>query len=172
MECSITKISTALTSHAISGVFFGASGISVADESTLARLQIGFSIHPDGSGLTGTEDGSWYQSWIVIATDSVLGDPFFVDTSDPPMPVYTAMHGEGQWIPEQVSTSLNSFLESLLYLNKLSKQSFAQVSPDENTITDPRELAVIERQLQTISGETEYWEYFMEQHCEWVEDHE
>ena len=80
------------------------------------------------------------------------------------------MHGMGEWGEELVSKSLLSFLELLSYLNGISKQDYAQIDPDENTITDPKQLASIKSKLQEISGEKDYWENFIEQYQEWVEE--
>lgn len=150
--------------------FFGPSGFSIADEANIKDLQLGYSVHPDGSDLSGANDGDWQKSWVVIGTDTEVGDPFFVDTNESSLPVYTAMHGMGEWSAELVSTSLSSFLEALAYLNSISKQDHAQIDPDENTITDPEELSAIETKLHEISGEKYYWQNFIEQHQEWVEE--
>ena len=164
------EIIEAIKSKNLKEVFFGSNGFSIADEGSIKDLRLGYSVHPDGSDLSGTNEGDWQKSWVVIGTDTEVGDPFFVDTSEPSLPVYTAMHGMGEWSAELVSTSLTSFLEVLDYLNSISKQKFARIDPDENTITDPKELAAIKKKLQEISGEKYYWKIFIEQHQEWVEE--
>lgn len=164
------EIIEAIKSKNLKEVFFGSNGFSIADEGSIKDIQLGYSVHPDGSDLSGTNEGDWQKSWVVIGTDTEVGDPFFVDTSEPSLPVYTAMHGMGEWSAELVSTSLTSFLEVLDYLNSISKQKFARIDPDENTITDPKELAAIKKKLQEISGEKYYWKIFIEQHQEWVEE--
>lgn len=164
------EIIEVIKSKNLKEVFFGSNGFSIADEGSIKDLQLGYSVHPDGSDLSGTNEGDWQKSWVVIGTDTEVGDPFFVDTSEPSLPVYTAMHGMGEWSAELVSTSLTSFLEVLDYLNSISKQKFARIDPDENTITDPKELAAIKKKLQEISGEKYYWKIFIEQHQEWVEE--
>jgi len=166
----VQEIIEAIKSKNLKEVFFGSNGFSIADEGSIKDLQLGYSVHPDGSDLSGTNEGDWQKSWVVIGTDTEVGDPFFVDTSEPSLPVYTAMHGMGEWSAELVSTSLTSFLEVLDYLNSISKQKFARIDPDENTITDPKELAAIKKKLQEISGEKYYWKIFIEQHQEWVEE--
>lgn len=118
-------------------------------------------MHPDGGELSGPNEGDWQESWVVIGADTEVGDPFFVDTNDPSFPVYTAMHGMGEWSTELVSTSLSSFLESLAYLNSVGKQEHAQIDPDENTVTDPVKSTAIEKRLLEISGEKYYWQNFI-----------
>lgn len=80
------------------------------------------------------------------------------------------MHGMGKWSPELVCNSLTSFIEVLSYLNSISEQDFARIDPDDNTITDPEELSTIEKKLCDISGEKYYWQNFIEQHQEWIEE--
>lgn len=159
-----------MKSKNINEVFFGASGFSLANEASIKELQIGYSVHPDGTDLTGSNDGDWLKSWVVIGTDTEVGDPFFVDTSDPALPVYTAMHGMGEWSPERVCNSLVSFLEILSYLKSISNQDFARIDPDENTITDPSKLSDIEKKICDLSGDKHYWQNFFEQHQEWIEE--
>lgn len=162
------EIIKAIKSKNLKEVFFGSSGFSIADEDSIKDLQLGYSVHPDGSDLSGSNEGDWQKSWIVIGADTEIGDPFFVDVNEPSLPVYTAMHGMGEWNAEMVSSSLSSFLETLVYLHGISKQDFARIEPSEDTITDPHRLAVIKERLQKISGEEYYWQNFIEQYQEWV----
>ena len=164
------EITQALNSYKLNDIFFGANGFSISDGSTIQGLQLGCSIHSDGSDLTGSKDGDWNKFWIVIGSDTEIGDPFFVDTSEPSLPVYTAMHGMGQWDAERISTSLSAFLEVLLFLNSISRQDFVRIAPDDDTIINPKELATIEKKLCEISGEEDYWKNFIEQHQEWVDE--
>jgi hypothetical protein len=46
--------------------------------------------------------------------DEKLGDPIFIDINNKSYPVMTAMHGEGDWEPELMFSSLNNFLEAIL----------------------------------------------------------
>ncbi|RZM83434.1 hypothetical protein C3B51_07365 [Pseudoalteromonas rubra] len=154
----------------IKEVFFGASGFNIVDESSINKLQLGYSIDPDGNDLTGMNEGDWQDSWVVIGTDTEVGDPFFVDISELSLPVYTAMHGNEYWEPELVATSLTSFLELLSYLHGLSEQNCPQITPDESTISDFNKLSSIQTRLQNISGEDDFWEDFIEQHKEWLEE--
>lgn len=164
------EIIDAIKSRGLKEVYFGSNGFSIADVSSINDIQLGYRVHPDGTDLTGSNEGDWRKGWIVIGTDTEVGDPFFVDTNEPSLPVYTAMHGMGEWNAELVATSLPSFLETLSYLSGLSKQEFARIDPDENTITDTKELSAIEKKLHEISGEKYYWQNFIEQHQEWVEE--
>lgn len=83
---------------------------ATADE--LGRLQLGHRVHPNGRDLTGRKDGDWLPTWIVIANDEDAGDPLFVDVADDDLPVYTSMHGQGYWEPDQVAGSLSDLLDA------------------------------------------------------------
>jgi len=170
LEISMHRIIEIVKSKNIKEAFFGSHGFNIADEASIEELQIGYGIHPDGSDLSGSNEGDWQKNWVVIGTDTEVGDPFFVDTNEPLLPVYTAMHGMGEWDYEEVSTSLSLFLDVLIYLNSVSNQSFARINPDENTITDSEKLSDIENKLSRLSGKKDYWKNFIEQHNEWVEE--
>ncbi len=59
----------------------------------------------------------WKASWVVIAESSLLGDPYFLDTSKPDpegdCPVYTAMSGQDRWVPTLAASSFAQFLRIL-----------------------------------------------------------
>ncbi|NVJ61555.1 MAG: hypothetical protein HWE27_14260 [Gammaproteobacteria bacterium] len=166
------NIIDAIKANRLKDVYFGTTGFRVADESSIDRFQLGYSKDKDGKYISGSSEGDWQKTWVVIATDTEVGDPIFVDTSKSSLPVYTAMHGVGEWDAELVATSLSSFLEILSYLYQLTKQEFALIEPNERTITNPKELAAIESKLIEISGEKDYWQNFIEEYQEWLEEFE
>ena len=65
----------------------------------------------------GTPPADWKASWVVIAESSLLGDPYFLDTSKPDpegdCPVYTAMSGQERWQPTLAASSFAQFLRIL-----------------------------------------------------------
>ncbi len=65
----------------------------------------------------GTVPADWKASWVVIAESSLLGDPYFLDTSKPDpegdCPVYTAMSGQERWAPTLAASSFAQFLRIL-----------------------------------------------------------
>ncbi|PGN46136.1 hypothetical protein CN962_21160 [Bacillus cereus] len=73
--------------------------------------QLGYSVDEEDNSLTGDSEGDWKETWYVIGYDENLGDPIFVDIEDKNYPVMTAMHGEGDWEPEVMFSSLNEFLK-------------------------------------------------------------
>ncbi|MFJ8525049.1 hypothetical protein [Bacillus cereus] len=75
--------------------------------------QLGYSIDDEGKSLTGNGDGDWKEGWIVIGIDLYLGDPIFVDSNDENCPVYTAMHGEGDWEIECIAERIEDVIEKV-----------------------------------------------------------
>jgi hypothetical protein len=63
-----------------------------------------------GAAQQGHGGDDWSETWLVIGHDEDLGDPLFVDLADEGLPVFTAMHGQGVWEPEQVVPSLRALL--------------------------------------------------------------
>ncbi len=150
---------------------FGALGFALEPRDGLAEAQLGYSRHPnDGSDLTGAEEGDWLKGWQVFGRDTLVGDPYFADVSDERLPVYTAMHGMGQWKPNVVSESLAGFLAALEFLSTAAKQDEELMEPNEHTISEPDQLAEIEARLIELCGEASaaFWENFMMMHADWV----
>jgi hypothetical protein len=96
-----------------SEISFGCGGLHLYDMSEIEDAQVGYSIARDGTSLCGAEDGAWRPNWIVIGYETACGDPLFLETSNPALPVFTAVHGERAWAPVAVSISLEAFRASL-----------------------------------------------------------
>lgn len=90
---------------------FDCGGITLYAAEELDEAQLGYARHPDGTSLVGSEPGGWRETWVVIGHETACGDPIFVDTSDEAFPVFTAMHGVGEWNPDQVAMSYDAFLQ-------------------------------------------------------------
>ena len=151
--------------------YFGPQGFALPNsDDELKQFQQGFSIHPDGTSLTGVNAGDWQKNWLVIAIDTELGDPYFVDTSLEQLPVFTAMHGEGGWQIDAVASSLNSFLACLKLLIKHGRQTAAQFVPDETSITNPNILTQLQSELIQASGCKDFWSLFFDCYFDWLEE--
>ena len=151
--------------------YFGPQGFVIATtESGLETAQHGYGVHPNGSNLTGSNAGDWKNSWIVFARDTELGDPYFVDTNDEQLPVYTAIQVEGLWQAEPVASSLDGFLVCLTLLSKHGEQEIAQFVPDETTIVDKIALEQLNARLAKASGCPDFWALFFECYFDWLED--
>jgi hypothetical protein len=83
----------------------------------LIKEQVGFSLTESGEPVTSPTPSGWRASWVIVAHSSLLGDPYFLDTSDPDAegdcPVYTAMSGTETWQPRLCASSFALFLRIL-----------------------------------------------------------
>lgn len=150
--------------------YFGSHGFCLFSKSNFDNEQLGYRVNPDGTNLTGTKEGDWLPTWYTIGRDTTVGDPFFVDTSRADYPVYTAMHGQGEWSPVLVSSSLHDFIASLKFIKDKSNQSEELIEPNDSTITDEDELDEIKSHLVSLCGNEsdEFWDMIIEQHQDWI----
>lgn len=153
-------------------VFFGPQGFNLATtDSKLNKAQQGFSTYPNGNYLPSEQAGLWQKNWLVIATDTELGDPYFIDTSNKNSAVYTAMLNEDNiWQQQQVAHSLASFIDCLKLLNNHAQQSEAQFIVEKKTITDNEQLNSIKNVLIEISASKNFWTLFFECYQDWLTD--
>lgn len=81
----------------------------------------------------------WRASWVVIGHSTLLGDPYFLDTSSPDAegdcPVYTAMTGTEQWKPRLCASSFAMFLRILAVGMEVAKGF-----PEENVDMDDEQV--------------------------------
>jgi hypothetical protein len=79
----------------------------------LVKAQTVITAPPDGA----TPSLDWKAGWVVVAESSLLGDPYFLDTSKPDpegdCPVYTAISGQPRWVPTLAASSFAQFLRIL-----------------------------------------------------------
>ncbi|MBE7104382.1 hypothetical protein FT637_15390 [Bacillus cereus] len=87
--------------------------IELFNSEEIEEGQLGYSFDNEGQSLVGNEEGDWQEGWIVIGIDSYLGDPIFVDSNDENCPVYTAMHGEGDWEAECIAERIEDVIEKV-----------------------------------------------------------
>jgi hypothetical protein len=106
-------------------------GVEIAPLGEVTGAQIGYGMVPDG-----VEGGTsnWEKSWLVIGRETLCGDPVFIDTSRPELPVFTAAHGMGIWEPILIAPSIKAFFEILLRLAALAKGRENPVALEENPI--------------------------------------
>jgi hypothetical protein len=78
----------------------------------LMHEQQGFSLDDKGAPTDGKN--GWRKSWIIIGRSTLLGDPYFLDTSkldaEGDCPVYTAMSGTERWEPRLCASSFAQLL--------------------------------------------------------------
>lgn len=79
----------------------------------LVKAQAVITSPPDG----GTAPLDWKPGWVIVGESSLLGDPYFLDTSKPDpegdCPVYTAISGQTRWVPTLAASSFAQFLRIL-----------------------------------------------------------
>jgi hypothetical protein len=165
-ENKLLTIVDTLDSHKI---FFGPQGFIIANTSVaLTEAQYGFGQDEEGNDLSGSNAEDWQPSWVVIARDTELGDPYFVDVRQGDFPVYTAFLGESGWETEIVATSLLGFVNCMNLLNGNGKQTEAQFVPDENTIVDDGTLNKLQQQLCESAENKPFWQMFFRCYQDWL----
>jgi hypothetical protein len=116
-------------------VSLGYTTIYVCRPNELEQHQVGYSLDPDSKSLTGENEGDWLKSWLVIGHEDLTGDPFFIETCRPHYPVYTAVHGEGQWDPVMVADSLQGFRQALSAVAKIAAGRQYPLALEANPLT-------------------------------------
>jgi hypothetical protein len=134
---------------------------------TLEKDQLGYSVGVEGEDLVTGEANMWQRSWVVIGNDEEMGDPFFVDASEDGYPVYTAMHGMGEWDPDQIAPSFDTFMELLLAFEPIARTRSYPVALEENPITDAEREQFWQKLRKVFTGEVPYfWEELIEEENE------
>ena len=144
-------------------VSLGYRTLTLVSTEDLKEAQIGYSVDADGQSLVGINEGDWHSSWFVIADEDETGDPIFIDIDDDKYPVYTAMHGEGDWEPNKIAVSLKSFTLALSYIKELSVGRENPVALEKNPIAleeQKRILTLISEDNKNI--DIEFWESWLE----------
>ena len=136
-----------LAAHELREVSYGFGGIELIDPADLEAAQEGYT----GEG--------WNDSWLVIGHDTLEGDPLFTDLDDPQLPVYTAMHGEGEWEPDAVATTLDGFFAALTALAAIAEGREFPVALDENPLSDDERTQFLQAVGAANPGiDLWYWE--------------
>jgi len=158
-------------------VFFGPQGFTVVSKTAeLNKAQIGYSIDKNGTSLVSlvnndSKNGNWCSSWIVIAKDTELGDPYFVDLNDKNLAVYTALAEEdNQWKPTLVSSTLDGFAQCLTAIHQQSQQKSAMYVPDDNCIFDIEVIESFGKSLVEIAQTNDFWQHFFVGYVDWLRD--
>jgi len=112
-------------------VCLGFWGVEVFRLSEVPAAQVGYAVLLDGA-KTGT--GNWKKSWLVIGRESLCGDPLFMATDEPGLPVFTAVHGMGLWEPILIAPSINAFFEILERVTELAKGRENPVAFETNPV--------------------------------------
>jgi hypothetical protein len=91
----------------------------------LEEEQAGFALLETGALRNGASETGWRPSWVIIGHSAMLGDPYFLDISQPDAegdcPVYTAMSGTDVWKPRLCASSFATFLRILAVAMTVAK---------------------------------------------------
>lgn len=165
MEWSFVKnhIIDLINSFSIKEVSLGYRTVTLFLSEDLEEAQLGYSVDIDGQSLAGTDEGDWLSSWLVIGYEDETGDPIFIDTNDERLPVYTAMHGEGEWAPNKIAESINSFISALSYIREISIGRDNPVALENNPISS-KKLNQITKLISDENKhiEMDFWESWLE----------
>jgi len=166
-----TQLLNSLKTLGQAKVFFGPQGFELAlTETDLRNAQHGFSMKPDNTPLPSEEAANWQGNWVVIASDTELGDPYFIDVEQPKSPVFTAMITDNGWQAEPVAGSLSQFIQCLQLLNTASHQHDVQFIPEDSTLTDKSQLTLLKNKLIKLSGNKNFWTLFFDCYLDWLEE--
>jgi hypothetical protein len=147
----------ALGFHEIS---FDAGGLKLFTPQELEEGQVGYARSEEGKSLCDGRPGSWQPEWVVIGNETGMGDPIFLDTSLPALPVLTAMQGEESWEPRTIAASLKDFAAALRAFQEIAVGREHPVALERNPLSSEER----ERALQRIAGangdeiDMDFWE--------------
>ena len=92
----------------------------------------------------------------------LCGDPIFIDTEAEDYPVYTAVHGEGDWRPKRIATSLKSFAQAMSEVATIAMGRETAMNLETNPIGAEERgdfLARIQKENPDI--DLEFWELWL-----------
>jgi len=168
-----TEILNKLKAFEHKEVFFGPQGFKVVGKTAeLNKSQIGYSVDKAGKTLVDTAIGNWQGSWMVIAQDTELGDPYFVDINDENLAVYTALaEEENQWRqPTLVASTLAGFAQCLTIIHQQCQQKSAMYIPDESCIFDLEVLETFGKKIVDVAETNDFWQNFFVGYVDWLRD--
>ena len=92
-------------------------GVRLIPSAEMEQEQIGYALTEQGTVLDCPTPTGWRPSWIIVGHSTLLGDPYFLDTSFPDAEgdcqVYTAMSGTDIWKPRLCASSFALFIRIL-----------------------------------------------------------
>jgi hypothetical protein len=110
-----------------------AERIRLIPASELVEEQKGHGLLESGDPIEKPSSNGWRPQWFVVGHSTLLGDPYFLDTSLPDAegdcPVYTAMSGTEQWKPRLCASSFAMFIR-ILSLGMELAEGFAEENID------------------------------------------
>jgi hypothetical protein len=146
----------------LESVSFGMTTVTLFKTDKLEQAQIGFSVHPNGETLSGSSEGDWQKSWLVIGEEDLCGDPIFTDLDSEKLPIYTAMHGEGSWEPVLLAESFSNFIQILEQFHSVAKGREHTVALQNNPLPESEANAITNYIKQNNpNAELNFWETWL-----------
>lgn len=144
-------------------VALGYRSVILHTEEELQYAQHGYSIGDGGTPLTGDTPGDWRKNWLVIGYEDECGDPIFIDSTRRELPVYTARHGEGDWVPTLIATSFANFIKALTYVKDLSIGRENPADREANPVPSSERDALLEAIFQeNPDASLEFWQTWLD----------
>lgn len=143
----------------IDEIKFGAGGIRLFTADEIEKGQVGYRVTPDGKSLCSEVEGAWQPSWIAIGYETACGDPLFIETAEPSLPVLTAIHGEGTWEPMPIALSFDAFAECVREFARIAQHRNNPVELDALPLPEAVRSAFLRRVDELNQGEFEsdFW---------------
>jgi hypothetical protein len=148
-----------LSSLRIPSVSIGYTTIKIYRADDLEEAQIGYSVDPSGNSLIDENDeGGWKKEWLVIGYEDLCGDPIFIDTALDGFPVYTAIHGEGDWRPKRIAMTLKSFAQAMKEVATIARGRETAKDFERNPIGEVEKAHFLTRvQKENPDIDLEFW---------------
>lgn len=143
---------------------FGHETIRLSHPYAVPALQVGYSVSPTGFPLSDDKTGGWRKEWTVIGYAELCGDPIFIDSSDERFPVYTAIHGDGDWEPSPIAVSLGSFGRALSAVANIARGRENPAALEANPLTAAEREATLDAIQRDNPGlDLAFWELLLTQ---------
>lgn len=121
---------------AFESVSFGYTTVNLYPTEELEDAQVGYSVSDSGESFTGEKEGDWRKEWFVIGSEDLCGDPIFVELTKPELPVFTAIHGEGDWNPVLIASSFKAFINALEEIEHVAQGRQNPVELERNQVSE------------------------------------
>jgi len=142
----------------VESVSLGYKTVTLFAAHELHDAQIGYSISDSGDSFVGEQAGDWKENWLVIGYEELCGDPIFVDLSKSELPVFTAAHGDDDWNPVLIGSSLDGFVQALLKVKRVSQGRTNPVQLEHNPVSEIEREKLLSRIVElNQNASLEFW---------------
>jgi hypothetical protein len=115
--------------------------------------------YPDWAAAESGQD--WKEEYLVIGHEDLAGDPLFIDTSDALFPVYTAVHGEGEWEPDMIACSFRDFAYFLTLIRQASAGRDNPTALESNPLSEEERARILGEIADTGISST-FWKDWLD----------